>query len=148
MVNWNEVCRPLKEGGLGITPIQEVNAALLTKWWWKWKVDPNAFWVEICDSIFKGGKHKKSIWKNSIEEYREWIADFTYGKVGDGRQIFFWKDRWLLKEKTIGRNFLHSTKSQRKQKPQFMRVENGGKWAWHGNYHSKENYEKERWGSC
>ena len=31
-VNWGEVCRPKHQGGLGIRPLYQMNAALLIKW--------------------------------------------------------------------------------------------------------------------
>ena len=31
-VNWDEVCRPKQEGGLGIRPLRAMNKALQTKW--------------------------------------------------------------------------------------------------------------------
>lgn len=32
LVAWENVCKPKKMGGLGITRVKEVNKALLTKW--------------------------------------------------------------------------------------------------------------------
>lgn len=34
-VNWNQVCKPVDCGGLGIRPISDMNKALLGKWIWK-----------------------------------------------------------------------------------------------------------------
>lgn len=34
-VNWNQVCKPVDCGGLGIHPISDMNKALLGKWIWK-----------------------------------------------------------------------------------------------------------------
>jgi hypothetical protein len=34
-VKWKDVCRPKKDGGLGIRDLQVMNISLLAKWRWK-----------------------------------------------------------------------------------------------------------------
>jgi len=34
-VSWEKVCRPLREGGLGIKDIVNINVALFSKWKWR-----------------------------------------------------------------------------------------------------------------
>jgi hypothetical protein len=35
LVQWNHVCKPKKEGGLGIKNLTKFNISLMRKWWWK-----------------------------------------------------------------------------------------------------------------
>ncbi|KAM0052343.1 hypothetical protein Hdeb2414_s0007g00247151 [Helianthus debilis subsp. tardiflorus] len=42
-VSWKVITSPIKEGGLGLTSLKEANIALLSKWWWGFKNEPNAF---------------------------------------------------------------------------------------------------------
>lgn len=44
LVGWNKVCKHKKEGGLGISSIRQRNTALLAKWWWRFKSEPNNLW--------------------------------------------------------------------------------------------------------
>lgn len=42
LIGWNMVCRPLREGGLGIRRIRNHNRELLGKWLWKFGVERNS----------------------------------------------------------------------------------------------------------
>ena len=44
MVNWAQVCRPLKYGGLGVRNLRKFNQALLGKWLWMYGVETNHLW--------------------------------------------------------------------------------------------------------
>lgn len=50
MSSWDKICRPKCEGGLGITKIQDINVALLTKLRWKLIVNPENVWVKIVSA--------------------------------------------------------------------------------------------------
>jgi len=41
-LNWNEVCRPKQQGGLGIRPLRVMNEALKTKWLWRFAKEYDA----------------------------------------------------------------------------------------------------------
>jgi len=34
-VKWENICKLKDEGGLGVINLQDINKALLDKWWWK-----------------------------------------------------------------------------------------------------------------
>ena len=42
LVNWSKVCRPVKNGGLGIRCLRRFNSALLAKWLWRYSVENDA----------------------------------------------------------------------------------------------------------
>jgi hypothetical protein len=37
LIEWDKVCTPIDEGGLGIRNIRRFNQALLGKWLWRWQ---------------------------------------------------------------------------------------------------------------
>ena len=43
LVNWFKVCRPVKNGGLGIQCLRRFNYALLAKWLWRYGWENDAF---------------------------------------------------------------------------------------------------------
>ncbi|KAJ9553569.1 LOW QUALITY PROTEIN: hypothetical protein OSB04_017614 [Centaurea solstitialis] len=47
---WEKVIRDKKCGGLGIGSLRALNLALLTKWRWREKTEPNAMWIMIVKS--------------------------------------------------------------------------------------------------
>jgi hypothetical protein len=55
-VNWQEVCQPKDQGGLGITNTRIMNIALLVKWIWRlFKDDPEeTLWQRIIRAKYPG----------------------------------------------------------------------------------------------
>lgn len=37
LVNWKTICMAKEIGGAGILDLDQMNIAMLLKWWWKWK---------------------------------------------------------------------------------------------------------------
>ena len=56
LVNWNQVCQPLKSGGLGFQNLRLFNRALLGKWFWRYGNEADAFWRKLIFSKF-GNSH-------------------------------------------------------------------------------------------
>lgn len=50
-VAWDKVLMPFRNNGLGVSSLQASNQALLAKWWWRYRVEPNALWRKIIKSI-------------------------------------------------------------------------------------------------
>ena len=46
-VRWEDVCKPLEEGGLGIKDVKIFNNALLAKWKWRLMNDERGKWKDI-----------------------------------------------------------------------------------------------------
>ncbi|KAF5780940.1 putative reverse transcriptase zinc-binding domain-containing protein [Helianthus annuus] len=62
-----------KFGGMGVGGIQDFNQAMLAKWWWRFKANPNHLWAKVVAAIHYGNNSplliplKKSIpgvWKD------------------------------------------------------------------------------------
>ncbi|KAJ3697089.1 hypothetical protein LUZ61_000794 [Rhynchospora tenuis] len=52
LVNWAKCCLPRKCGGLGILNLIIQNQALLMKWLWKLKLEPNSTWTSSVQLLY------------------------------------------------------------------------------------------------
>ncbi|KAK1423019.1 hypothetical protein QVD17_18312 [Tagetes erecta] len=109
-VSWDRVTTSIEAGGLGLTPLRDANVALLTKWWWRFKHEPNALWRRVIYAIHDTPRtwpilpHAKALagtW-NSIAKLENGISstgisysNLIKGVMGNGRQIRFWLDWWV-----------------------------------------------------
>ena len=50
-VEWNRSMAPKHLGGLGIGSLKSANVALLSKWWWRIKIDRDALWSKVITTI-------------------------------------------------------------------------------------------------
>lgn len=104
LASWQSVCRSKNEGGLGILDISTMNRAFLVKWWWKFQNAPQLQWNKLIHDLFycrrislkEGGFFRPPSfwWKGvlSLKEIFKWGAIY---KLGNGRNIDFWEDRWF-----------------------------------------------------
>lgn len=51
-VKWSVVCKPKKEGGLGVRDVRAVNLSLLGKWKWHLLTDRRALWKEVLEEKY------------------------------------------------------------------------------------------------
>ena len=84
---------------------------LLGKWWWRFKVEGNSFWVRVIKSIYgddgslrdggDGVVNSRGPWSSIIKvgkEINRLGIEFTssFGrKLGNGESIRFWLDKWI-----------------------------------------------------
>ena len=54
-VRWENVCKPKKEGGLGVRDVTKFNAALLGKWRWRLLVETKSLWVKVVSAKYGRG---------------------------------------------------------------------------------------------
>ncbi|KAJ4792133.1 RNA-directed DNA polymerase (reverse transcriptase)-related family protein [Rhynchospora pubera] len=52
LVNWAKCCLPKANGGLGILDLQRQNQALLLKWLWKLKHEPDSVWTSTVQLLY------------------------------------------------------------------------------------------------
>ncbi|KAJ0432124.1 putative reverse transcriptase zinc-binding domain-containing protein [Helianthus annuus] len=52
-VKWDSMMRSKKSGGLGVGRLRDFNLAMLTKWWWRFNMNPNQLWASVVGSIHK-----------------------------------------------------------------------------------------------
>jgi len=53
-VSWSVVCKPKREGGLGVRDLRQVNLALLAKWRWRYLVGDGGIWNNIISARYGG----------------------------------------------------------------------------------------------
>ncbi|XP_071689538.1 uncharacterized protein [Rutidosis leptorrhynchoides] len=111
-VKWDECLLPYDFGGLNIGSLRGKNLALLGKWFWRAKTEPNALWVTIIKSIYgsngllpptclSGPVGCGSVWSNifraviMIEKLDTNFASSFIKIIGDVADTDFWNDSWL-----------------------------------------------------
>ncbi|XP_028101439.1 uncharacterized protein LOC114300778 [Camellia sinensis] len=111
LVRWTEVTKSIKQGGLGIKRIKDVNVCLLLKWWWRFASDHESLWKRVLCSKYKflGGSwlpnlcssnHHSTIWGGTVaaadkqESLSLFYVSNLHMKVGNGCRIKFWYDHW------------------------------------------------------
>ncbi|MFS8023979.1 putative RNA-directed DNA polymerase [Helianthus anomalus] len=50
-VRWERMQKSKKIGGIGIGSIKDFNYAMLVKWWWRFKSNPNQLWAKVISSV-------------------------------------------------------------------------------------------------
>jgi len=53
-VSWSVVCKPKREGGLGVRDLRQVNLALLAKWRWRYLLGEGGVWRDISFARYGG----------------------------------------------------------------------------------------------
>ena len=102
-VAWENVCKPLKAGGLGFKNLSTWNRSFLVKHIWDILCKRQSLWVRW---ITMHCVHNESIWEVSkkaswswtfrcILDLRDQSRPFFISKIGDGTSINAWSDRWM-----------------------------------------------------
>ena len=52
LVNWDIVCSPIHQGGLGVRKIAMFNKALLGKWLWRFGLEASKLWHRVIASKY------------------------------------------------------------------------------------------------
>jgi len=111
-VSWRKVCEPREAGGIGILNLRLFNAALLGKWIWRLETKKDGLWKEILESKYGGWRNlqeqksnaKDSSWWRDLkgvwgmEDWGKSFENCCKWRMGDGKDILFWKDVWVGNE--------------------------------------------------
>ncbi|GKB12253.1 hypothetical protein Tco_0846176, partial [Tanacetum coccineum] len=101
-VNWNSVCKPKVEGGLGIKSLETWNIALMSKHVWNIITQKESLWVRWVNTYRLKGRSFWDIperdgacwaWKKLLK-YRGIFRKHIFHKIGDGRNTSLWFDKW------------------------------------------------------
>lgn len=62
-IAWDKISTSKERGGLGIGSLKAQNIAMLGKWWWRFKANPNSTWAVVIKSIYgdDGGFSRPSV---------------------------------------------------------------------------------------
>lgn len=102
LVNWNDVCQPRDQGGLGVTNLDVKNVSLLCKWLWRLE-NKEGDWQELIRAKYLKKKtltqcesslNNSHFW-NGLMEVNNIFFSYCQRIVGDGRKIRFWEDAWI-----------------------------------------------------
>ena len=108
LINWQVVCSPKEEGGLGIRKIDLLNKTLLGKWVWRYAYEKDNLWKTVIGVKYGqegcGWKTKEvcgpfgvGLWKDIMKEV-DWCWENIEFKVGKGNRVLFWTDKWCGNE--------------------------------------------------
>lgn len=103
LVNWNDLCQPLYEGGLGIQKPKSMNNAFLMKLGLKLIADSECFWVKILlgkykcsqfnQAVIRRGQRVSRLWR-AVVEIREEVQRGIKWAIRDENGVRFWRDAW------------------------------------------------------
>lgn len=103
LVYWRKMCWSKLQGGMGFRNIQAFNLAMLAKQGWRILTNPDSLMARVFkakyspfDDVLNSKKwsNPSYAWR-SIHNSLEVIRRGTRWKVGNGRRIHIWDDRWL-----------------------------------------------------
>ena len=102
-VRWEELCKPKEQGGMGIKDLSRFNDALLTKQTWQLLHDKSTLFYPIfkerffphCSIMEATCPSLASYAWKSIIKGRDIIKRGAIWRIGDGKSVNIWGDRWL-----------------------------------------------------
>ncbi|XP_045791386.1 uncharacterized protein LOC123886091 [Trifolium pratense] len=145
-VKWEEICKPKKEGGLGIRDLRFVNVSLLAKWRWKLLSHDCELWKDIVISRYGSdvvGKKNLgeaditrlgSIWWKDLcllDSESKWFIPAVEKRVEMGDSTNFWNDVWVGNQ-TLHQKFprLFGISTQQNEVIQNLGSVADGQWRW------------------
>jgi hypothetical protein len=109
-VKWEVICRPKKEGGIGVRNLRLVNISVLAKWKWKLLSRDFELWKEVVVARYGRdvmGKRRlgeidvsrtgSSWWRDIclLDKDSDWFNNAVGKKVGNGNATSFWNEIWV-----------------------------------------------------
>jgi mannosylglycoprotein endo-beta-mannosidase len=145
-VRWDVICRPKKEGGLGIKDLRLVNMSLLAKWRWRLLMGEDDAWKSVVKAKYGSsaiGKAELDVstfgngcshwWRDlcNLDKGVNWFTQVVTKKVGRGNSTLFWKDIWVGNQ-TLEQQFprLYSISIQQEEVVGNMGMWTNGVWRW------------------
>jgi len=105
LVDWNSVCTPKKDGGLGLRDPHTSNKVFNAKIWWRWITHDREPWAKLWNAKYAPLWEKQElgrfednipgsgIW-NSVSSNRKLVTSHCFWEIRNGEQANFWKDAW------------------------------------------------------
>jgi len=143
-VRWEDLCKPKKEGGLGIIDVRKFNYALLAKWRWRVISQDEGKWREVLESKYGVElecpqlpvKYQSWWWRDLVKVCREgggegWFQKEVHWKLGRGDKVRFWEDVWIgdTSLKSLFQR-LYSLSVNQEHKIEDVGAWEGSEWKW------------------
>ena len=102
-VSWKKMCKSKLCGGMGFRNLQAFNFALLAKQGWRILTNPTSLVARVYKAKYfsfedvlhsRIGSNPSYAWR-SIHNSLRILKDGTRWRVGNGKRIHIWEDRWL-----------------------------------------------------
>jgi hypothetical protein len=146
-VSWSDVCRPKKDGGLGVKDLKTFNLSLLAKWRWRLLSEDKPQWKLVLEAKYGGvGRfplsigwmHKASLWWRDLVGLGavrgvagDWLEEAFIHNIGDGGDTIFWHHRWCaVGPLAVAFPRLYSISLQANAFIKDMGVWSSGSWSW------------------
>lgn len=104
LLNWDDICTPKSEGGLGLRKTSTVNNAFMLKSIWNLCNKQNSLWVDTIRGKYnfhREGLPRVNITKSGSNFWRglcknwEKFQKHIIWKLGNGESIRLWEDSWM-----------------------------------------------------
>ncbi|KAJ0533882.1 putative RNA-directed DNA polymerase [Helianthus annuus] len=161
-VKWELFLKPKILGGVGVGGILDYNIAMLSKWLWRYKNEPNHLWTSVIRAIHESSTSKSfisvkktipGVWKDihsvkdSLQKFDIKVEDCIRVKMGDGKSILFWMDRWLIGEPLKDRfpELFNIAANKRGTVDDFYHAQDGNiqwRWKWITDPQTRREWEQ------
>jgi len=97
-ITWHKVCKPYKEGGLGIRNLSDINEAGNLKLCWE-ILQSDLQWAQLVGSrVLRVNKPinyhvSSSVWCSAKHKFNN-LSENVIWQIGNGEKINFWSDTW------------------------------------------------------
>ena len=102
-MSWKKLCKSKLYGGMGFRNLEVFNLALLAKQGWQILSNPNSLMARVYKAKYfpyddilnaKLGSNPSYAWRSMFNSL-EVIRKGTRWRVGNGKRIHLWEDKWL-----------------------------------------------------
>ena len=102
-VPWDVVTKSKLEGGLGVKRLETWNKCFMAKLAWKIHTKEDSLWVKLMTKKYLSRQSFQEAepkpyhfpnWK-MILKHKKWAIDHSIIRIGSGKNISFWYEKWL-----------------------------------------------------
>ncbi|KAL9280732.1 putative RNA-directed DNA polymerase [Arabidopsis thaliana] len=121
---WSAICKPKKEGGLGLRSLKEANEVCCLKLIWRIVSHSNSLWVKWTETTLLKRQSFWSlktssvvgswIWKKLLK-YRDMAKTCCKVDVGDGNRTSFWYDDWSIMGRIVDLSVAEAWSTRRRR---------------------------------
>ncbi|XP_025702516.1 uncharacterized protein [Arachis hypogaea] len=135
-VNWQTLCLPKNQGGMGLRRLNLVNDVFLMKLVWRLLTEPNNLWAQVFYHKYIHSRENSGInfkasdspnWKELVKVWHI-VENNCIRVVGDGTSISFWNDKWIPNEDCLARAAINPIPMEREEDLVANYIDNQGDW--------------------